>query len=60
MRLVSMLLLTSFAAGCGSKWTALDADGDGVTVLDGDCSEAAEGGAEIGPNASEEIGRAHV
>ncbi len=52
---VFLLLL---AAGCGTSWEAIDADGDGYTRQDGDCWDAVEGpqgfsGADIHPEASE-------
>ncbi len=52
---VFLLLL---AAGCGTSWEAIDADGDGFTRQDGDCWDAVEGpaglsGADIHPDASE-------
>jgi hypothetical protein len=52
---VFLLLL---AAGCGTSWEAVDADGDGYTRRDGDCWDAIEGpqgfaGADIHPEAAE-------
>ncbi|MCB9762971.1 MAG: VCBS repeat-containing protein [Alphaproteobacteria bacterium] len=38
------------AAGCGTKWTVPDADGDGVTAAQGDCDD---GDATISPDAEE-------
>ena len=52
------LILLLLAAGCGTTWQPIDADGDGYTRQDGDCWDAIEGpaglaGSEINPDASE-------
>jgi len=52
------LVLLLIAAGCGTSWEAIDADGDGFTRKDGDCWDAVEGpaglaGADIHPDATE-------
>ncbi len=53
MRGLLLFLLPSFVVGCGSSWSVRDEDGDGKSILDGDCWDAPEGGTEVGPNAAE-------
>ncbi len=59
MRSILVSGLVFFAGfGCSSQWTTQDADGDGVTVADGDCWDNPEGpdgraGADIHPGAAE-------
>ena len=43
MRLAAFLAASLVIAGCDSEWQSLDADGDGQTVLDGDCWDNPEG-----------------
>ncbi len=47
------LLLLPLAAGCGSSWGLRDEDGDGRTILEGDCFDAPDGGGDVGPGAAE-------
>jgi hypothetical protein len=54
------VLLLLLAAGCGTSWAPIDADGDGYARQDGDCWDAIEGprgsglaGTDIHPDASE-------
>ncbi|MDP2316159.1 MAG: MopE-related protein [Pseudomonadota bacterium] len=53
MRGLFLLLLPSFIAGCGSSWSVRDEDGDGKSILEGDCWDAPEGGGAIGPDSAE-------
>ncbi|MES2638887.1 MAG: MopE-related protein, partial [Myxococcota bacterium] len=53
MRGLLLLVLSSSVAGCGTTWTLRDEDGDGKSILDGDCADSPEGGADIGPEAAE-------
>ncbi len=51
-------ILFLLAAGCGTTWEAVDADGDGFTRQQGDCWDAVEGpgglaGADIHPDATD-------
>jgi hypothetical protein len=47
------LFLLPLAAGCGSSWGLRDEDGDGRTILEGDCFDAPDGGGDVGPGAAE-------
>jgi hypothetical protein len=54
------VLLLLLIAGCGTRWSPIDADGDGYTRQDGDCWDAVEGpagsglaGIDIHPDATE-------
>ncbi|MDP2308368.1 MAG: MopE-related protein, partial [Pseudomonadota bacterium] len=53
MRGLLLLLLPTFVAGCGTTWTLRDEDGDGKSILDGDCADSPDGGGEVGPEAAE-------
>jgi hypothetical protein len=54
---LSTIGICALLAGCGTKWTGPDADGDGFSAADGDCWEGEEGpipgisGADIYPGA---------
>ncbi|MGZ8735200.1 MAG: MopE-related protein, partial [Acidimicrobiia bacterium] len=52
MRSLLLFLLPTFV-GCGATWGLRDEDGDGKSILDGDCWDAPDGGADIGPDAAE-------
>jgi len=54
------IVLLLMAAGCGTTWQAIDADGDGFSRQEGDCWDALEGpagsgldGSDIHPSATE-------
>ena len=55
--MLSAFGLVALLAGCGTKWSGLDVDGDGYSAADGDCWEGTEGpipgvsGADIYPGA---------
>ena len=40
-------------AGCGATWEAMDSDGDGYTIAQGDCDESPDSGAAVYPGAAE-------
>ncbi|MFN7143674.1 MAG: MopE-related protein, partial [Myxococcota bacterium] len=48
-----VLFLLPAIVGCGSSWSVRDEDGDGKSILEGDCYDAPTGGGDIGPEASE-------
>ncbi len=55
-----MFILSALLAACTSKLTFIDVDGDGMTILDGDCWDQVEGpegsaltGADIHPGADD-------
>ena len=49
MRFLLPLLLVA----CNASWSALDADGDGVSIAQGDCNDKVGAGEGIGPNEPE-------
>ncbi len=53
MRALIPVLLTLALSGCGSTWTARDEDGDGISLLQGDCDDSPGGGGGVGPATDE-------
>ena len=52
MRSLFLFLVPTFV-GCGASWGLRDEDGDGKSILEGDCYDAPDGGAAIGPDMPE-------
>src|SRR5690349_11549145 len=52
MRSLFLFLLPTFI-GCSATWDLRDEDGDGKSILEGDCWDAPDGGDSIGPEAAE-------
>ena len=52
MRIAVALFAALALAGCGSTWTVEDGDGDGFSILEGDCDDG-PGGSGVGPGADE-------
>ncbi|MBM4391704.1 MAG: lamin tail domain-containing protein [Deltaproteobacteria bacterium] len=52
MRIAVALFAALALSGCGSTWTVEDGDGDGFSIVDGDCDDG-PGGSGVGPGAEE-------